>query len=456
MRNMIITLDIIIVIAIIYIAETWNWAEIRNPRTFLIIGIATMMLSEMKFHSIMHWHHISIDKILTRATYLCFGFGFLFGISCALWSWISYKKVCDVHAIMYVTIATFGAVVIARSIEVMAVKMGRTYGRNTRLLSFVGDKNAIINIVNDIDNQATTGLRFKGYYTSQPDEQLDRIMPYLGNYDDLRNTIATGVRLCDEIYSGISSEDQDLNIQLMQYSSNNAIHFFYVPPFISAFGRYLQPAIVGEQVVFANFCEPLLDASNRMLKRTFDIFVSGFALLILLPFIPFIILGIEIQSPGNPFFAQLRTGVNGRDFKMWKFRSMHKNADSDTIQATKNDPRKFPFGNLMRKLSIDELPQLWNILIGDMSIVGPRPHMRKHTEQYSALIDNYMMRHYIRPGLTGWAQTNGFRGETSELWQMEGRIKKDIWYIQNWSFWLDIRIILRTIIQVFGKDKQAY
>ena len=132
------------------------------------------------------------------------------------------------------------------------------------------------------------------------------------------------------------------------------------------------------------------------------------------------------------------------------------NADADKVQATKDDPRKYPFGDFMRKTSIDELPQLWNIFVGDISIVGPRPHMKAHTEQYSKLIDDYMLRHFIRPGLTGWAQTHGYRGETSELWQMEGRVKRDIWYIQNWTFWLDVRIIFRTVWQVINKDKQAY
>lgn len=130
--------------------------------------------------------------------------------------------------------------------------------------------------------------------------------------------------------------------------------------------------------------------------------------------------------------------------------------DADRIQCTEHDPRKFAFGNFMRKANIDELPQFFNVLRGDMSIVGPRPHMLYHTEVYRPLIDKYMVRHFVKPGITGWAQVTGFRGETRELWQMEGRVKRDIWYIENWSVWLDIRIILRTAIQVFVHDKNAY
>ena len=135
---------------------------------------------------------------------------------------------------------------------------------------------------------------------------------------------------------------------------------------------------------------------------------------------------------------------------------MKVNAEADVLQATENDPRKTKFGDFMRRMSIDELPQFINVLKGDMSIVGPRPHMVKHTEEYSKLIDKYMVRHWVLPGITGWAQVNGARGETKELWQMEDRIKKDVWYVENWSFSLDLKIIFKTVWNVIKKDKQAF
>ena len=135
---------------------------------------------------------------------------------------------------------------------------------------------------------------------------------------------------------------------------------------------------------------------------------------------------------------------------------MHVNKDADSLQATKDDPRKFSFGEFMRKTNVDEFPQFFNVLKGDMSIVGPRPHMMLHTEMYSKLVDKYMVRHFCRPGITGWAQVTGYRGETRELWQMEERIKRDIWYIENWSFWLDIKIILKTALSIFIPNKNAY
>lgn len=135
---------------------------------------------------------------------------------------------------------------------------------------------------------------------------------------------------------------------------------------------------------------------------------------------------------------------------------MKVNALSDSLQATKNDPRKTKFGNFLRKSNLDELPQFINVFKGEMSIVGPRPHMLKHTEEYSQLINKYMIRHLVKPGITGWAQVTGYRGETKELSQMEGRVRRDLWYIENWTFQLDIRIMIKTVTNMFRGEKNAY
>ncbi len=190
--------------------------------------------------------------------------------------------------------------------------------------------------------------------------------------------------------------------------------------------------------------------------RGIDIVVSLIALILLLPFFPIIAFIIKYQSPGPLFFAQERTGLNGKTFKMYKFRSMHVNDDANRVQATLNDPRKFPFGKIMRRTSIDELPQLINILKGDMSLIGPRPHMLAHTEYYSKMIPYYMERHAVKPGLTGWAQVMGWRGDTPELWMMEGRVIRDIWYVEHKSIWLDVRILWLTVGAVLFPAKGAH
>ena len=135
---------------------------------------------------------------------------------------------------------------------------------------------------------------------------------------------------------------------------------------------------------------------------------------------------------------------------------MHINKEANTTQATEHDPRKFPFGEFMRKTNIDEIPQFYDVLIGNMSLVGPRPHMIYHTETYGRMIDKYMVRHFSKPEITEISQTTGYRGETKELWQMEERIRRDIWYIENWSFWLDLKILFKTIYCLMVFDKKAY
>ena len=192
------------------------------------------------------------------------------------------------------------------------------------------------------------------------------------------------------------------------------------------------------------------------LKRGFDIVFSLCFLCFVFPFVLLVVFIVtQCTMPGKLFFVQKRTGLNGRTFKCYKFRSMRKNEHSDVLQATKGDSRITRWGKIMRKTSLDETPQFINVLLGDMSVVGPRPHMLKHTEEYTALIDGYMLRHEVKPGVTGWSQIKGFRGEIKQLKDMENRLKSDLWYIRNWHFLLDLYIILRTVTICFGNDKNA-
>lgn len=193
------------------------------------------------------------------------------------------------------------------------------------------------------------------------------------------------------------------------------------------------------------------------LKRGFDIVFSLFFLCFVFPFVLLVVFIVtQCTMPGKLFFVQKRTGLNGKTFKCYKFRSMRKNEHSDVLQATKGDSRITRWGKIMRKTSLDETPQFINVLLGDMSVVGPRPHMLKHTEEYTALIDGYMLRHEVKPGVTGWSQIKGFRGEIKQLKDMENRVKSDLWYIRNWHFLLDLYIILKTVTICFGNDKNAH
>jgi undecaprenyl-phosphate galactose phosphotransferase/putative colanic acid biosynthesis UDP-glucose lipid carrier transferase len=192
------------------------------------------------------------------------------------------------------------------------------------------------------------------------------------------------------------------------------------------------------------------------IKRTFDIIVAGTALVLLSPLLSVVALAIGLSSPGSVIFRQKRNGFNGREFTIYKFRTMTVSEDGAAVrQAQPSDERITALGALLRATSIDELPQLVNVLLGDMSLVGPRPHAVAHDDQYSKLIANYAYRHHVKPGITGWAQVNGFRGGTARIELMEGRVDLDLWYINNWSVWLDLWILIRTCVEL-SRRRNAY
>jgi len=244
----------------------------------------------------------------------------------------------------------------------------------------------------------------------------------------------------------------------IKFCESHVINFHIVP----SIGYYYSgaPPIVeqiGKMPVFVLRNIPLSYLHHALIKRGFDVLVSSIAILILFPILfPVLSILIKLSSPGPIFFKQLRTGKQGKDFYCYKFRTMRCSADAHTKQATRDDDRKTKLGNFLRKTSLDELPQLFNVLVGNMSLVGPRPHMLKHTTEYTPKVDKYMVRHFVKPGITGLAQVNGFRGETRDIELMEKRILCDIEYVENWSLKLDIKILFKTVFMILKGDDKAY
>ena len=235
------------------------------------------------------------------------------------------------------------------------------------------------------------------------------------------------------------------------------MQFYSVPDVHSYFLNQMYLNQVGLVPYLSLHREPLGRLSNQLLKRSFDIVFSLAFLCTLFPVICLVVAVVtKCTMPGPVFFRQKRNGLDDKEFYCYKFRSMKVNADSDRLQATKDDPRITGWGHFLRKSNLDETPQFFNVLRGDMSVVGPRPHMLKHTEEYSRLINKYMVRHCVKPGITGWSQVSGFRGETKKLADMENRIRNDIWYIEHWTFMLDIYIIFKTVANAVRGEKNAY
>lgn len=427
-----------------------------EPRIFFFVGNATMILAQLAFSTIINLRHLTFQDILTRACKLVIT---QVAVAAVFLHFMKDAQNLFTFSAEF-ALSLYTLIILARIIERWLLRRYRQRGGNSRSVLLVGNDPALISVYRELTNDPSTGYIIKGYYADAPIRNLpDGVaMTYMGTIADLNRDMvpSVNVRPYDEIFCSMSHNDAEEIVKLMRFCDDHVIHFHYVPRMFANYQLKLTAERVGSLDLFTNHIEPLSDMGNKFIKRSFDIIVSLFVCLLLLPLIPFIALCIKLQSPGPVFFRQERTGLNGVTFLCYKFRSMHVNRQADTAQATKDDPRKFPFGNFMRKTNLDEFPQFFNVLQGDMSIVGPRPHMLYHTELYSEIIDKYMVRHFSKPGITGWAQVTGYRGETKDPRLMEERIKHDIWYIENWTFWLDMKIILMTAWSIVHPDKHAY
>jgi Undecaprenyl-phosphate glucose phosphotransferase len=202
-------------------------------------------------------------------------------------------------------------------------------------------------------------------------------------------------------------------------------------------------------------CAPLSGA-QRFVKRIIDIFVGALALVFFLPLMVLTAIAIKLDGPGPVIFRQSRKGFNGKEFVIFKFRTMTVQENGPAVvQATRDDARVTPIGRLLRSASIDELPQILNVLRGEMSLIGPRPHALAHDNYFESILSDYAFRHHVKPGITGWAQCNGARGETPSIEHIAERVKLDLWYINNWSLWLDIQILIKTFFEILRK-RNAY
>lgn len=462
-----------------FIVKEWSW---EMKWVFLFCNNFALLLGEFRFSTIAHHRFVSVSDILQRIVGLVSVQTIVSFILLKLMSiYIPSGKVM----LMFMP-PFFGLLMLLRFVERSAVKYFRSTGRNSRTITFIGNDPELLSIYEKLVEDQTRGYKFLGYYAdadmgewtysqrhphstkgttdkeaagNSPKEVEKPQLEHLGTLQEFLEKMSTNpdeLFLGDELYVSLSRRDRDIIRRISSFCDHRMVRFYYVPVSVESLGMRLRKEFLDDIELFTTYQIPLANPVNKFIKRLFDIVASTIFLIPTMMLFPFIYIIIKTQSPGPVFFKQKRTGLDGREFEMLKFRSMHVNADADKVQATKDDPRKYPFGNFMRKSNIDELPQFLNVLKGDMSIVGPRPHMLAHTQQYSQLIDKYMVRHFVKPGLTGWAQVTGFRGETKELWQMEGRVKRDIWYIEHWSPWLDTRIVWMTFKTIFIHDKNAY
>ncbi len=328
------------------------------------------------------------------------------------------------------------------------------HGWRTRSAAIFGANSLGLQLAESIASRPESGMRIVGFYDDRPADRTEEIPKQLGQrrggVEELLEDTRNGRAQVIYITLPMRAESR-IQRDLLDRLSDTTASVYVVPDFFVfelLHGRWTD---VGGMPAVSIFESPIYGVDG-LVKRVMDIVGALVALAIFsLPMIA-IALAIKLTSKGPVFFRQRRYGLDGREINVWKFRTMTVCEDGDQVrQATKNDSRVTPLGRILRRTSLDELPQLFNVLWGDMSLVGPRPHANAHNEEYRKLILGYMLRHKVKPGITGLAQVNGFRGETDTLEKMEQRLKYDREYIRSWSIWLDIKILFKTLWIVWGQ-----
>lgn len=323
-------------------------------------------------------------------------------------------------------------------------------------LVIVGDGPAAEEIFRYCEDQTVRGYRFRGIFNDEP---IDGLLGErrVGDVEAVKS-FAIQNRI-DILYCALPGTRRADITDLMEFCERNTIRFRVIPSaesFIPVV-KTSELEFHGDVPVSKIRREPLDSPYARGFKRAFDIVFSFCVIVFIFSWLfPLLALMVKLSSRGPVFFKQVRLGRDNKEFVCWKFRSMRMNKEADSKQATKNDPRVTKVGAFLRKSNLDEMPQFFNVFMGQMSVVGPRPHPLRLNDQYRDIIDKYMVRHFVRPGITGWAQVSGFRGETRTPELMERRVELDVWYLENWSFLLDLKIVVKTVTNMLGNEENAY
>lgn len=356
---------------------------------------------------------------------------------------LSDKRLSRAVMLGYALVSTFSLVFFRLSIRTYLRKI-RARGKNLRRMLLVGHGWIIEEFVKSIHHNPDAGIRFVGWVDSSGLAGKYHIPEIQSSLEIARSSIHP-----DQIIIGYMGEKTSNVHELLKNNFNDVVPIIVLPDLSYSFVGHKIEYFAGLPALAVN--QPDISDLDILFKRLFDFISSMIGLLFLSPILIIIACLVKLTSPGPIFFGQERIGLDGRKFKMWKFRSMKVSAEQESTWTVKDDPRRTRIGTFLRQTSLDELPQLWNVLVGDMSLVGPRPEQPQYVNKFRHEIPAYMLRHKMKAGITGWAQVNGWRGDTS----LKERISCDLYYIKNWSFWLDLKILFLTFWNGFF-NKNAY
>jgi len=322
----------------------------------------------------------------------------------------------------------------------------RKKGYNIKHVLVIGTGHLAQQYAEDIRKEKALGFRLKGFVG----REAEGIDPYLGDFDQL-DTLLAGSEI-DEAVIAIEPEESKKTVKLIRTCEKNGTKFYVVPFYNDVMPARPEIEVIGNTNLIRMRSIPLENYGLAAVKRMTDILASGLGMLVLSPILLLVALGVKLSSPGPIFFRQERIGYNKKPFNMFKFRSLRVEEHEKDEWSHVDADRRTAYGNFIRKFSLDELPQLFNVFRGDMSLVGPRPELPKFVEEFKETVPLYMVKHQVRPGMTGWAQVNGYRGDTS----ITKRVEMDIWYIENWTPWLDVKILFKTFFGGLVNREKLY
>lgn len=429
---------------IIYVVAYFVIFSYINPLTFgVFIAIAWLSLSlATEFYSVYRYtHSTSLLILLTRQMVM---------FILVVYAYFGYHSdsLINPNTILEYTLLSMLIVAIVKFSLFYLLKRYRLHLKGNVLQVIILGNNAKTSQLEDFFNtRLEYGYKLRETFNISDidDVGLERIFHYVQ-----KNKI-------EEIYVSLADADNDTINKLRQFVDNNLIALKFLPDNKDILSRKMHMQYYGVLPIVAMRSIPMDKLINQIIKRTFDIVVSILVMVFILSWLtPLMAILIKIDSKGPVFFKQKRNGLDYKEFYCYKFRSMRPNPNADLQQNFRGDQRITRLGKFLRKTSLDELPQFINVLLGNMSTVGPRPHMVIHTHMYAERVDKFMVRHFVKPGITGLAQVSGYRGEVETEKDIINRVKYDIFYLENWSLFLDLKIIFLTAYNIIKGDDKAY
>lgn len=441
-RPLIILIDLLVISTVVCVIAD---KEYLNFYFLSYISIFWLFIAYyIKFYKIYRYTQVSTLVSLLLSQFFIFSLAFL-----SYFTIFREGEIINNQLLIFSLI--LGSITFLKFFTFYLLKKYRSEGNSYRNIVYFGDLGSSKKLEDLFHSKNEWGYRYFGFFSNKFFDSKN----YLGQMKKgFKYIEENGI---DEIYCDPSEVNFRQLLKITKYAEEKNLELRLLPKNKAIYSKDFILEYFGTTPILKPKPLPFAKRETHFLKRAFDILISVFVCLFILSWsLPMLWLAIIIDSKGPLFFKQKRDGINGSQFLCYKLRSMKINNDAEKVSASKHDDRITKVGAFLRKTSLDEFPQFFNVFLGDMSIVGPRPHMNAHTKKYTNEVKNYSLRHSVKPGITGLAQISGYRGEVVKDSDIKNRVRLDIFYIENWSFFLDIKIIAKTFFNVFIKEEKAY